>query len=94
MQFPYFGNTFHCFFAGTIADFYSTQYNNLAGTEELYAKEENRPHGHFCKSCSRLSVVEKAAAMDINRMMNFPMRLSDSEKKWLENKTHDKRMNE
>ena len=46
---------------------------------------------HICKACSRLSVAEKAAAMDINRLMSFPMRrLSDSEKKWLEAKMRDK----
>ena len=46
---------------------------------------------HICKACSRLSAAEKAAAMDINRMMNFPMRrLSDGEKKWLQGKMHDK----
>lgn len=47
---------------------------------------------HICKACSRLSASEKAAAMDMNRLMNLPMkRLSESEKKWLESKTHDKR---
>ena len=33
---------------------------------------------HICKSCSRLNETEKAAAMDMNRLMSFPMRrLSD-----------------
>ena len=37
---------------------------------------------HMCKSCSRLNETEKAAAMDMNRLMSFPMRrLSDSERK-------------
>lgn len=43
--------------------------------------KRKRPHGHYCKACSRLSAAEKAAVMDMNRLMNFPMRLlSNSEK--------------
>ncbi len=46
---------------------------------------------HICKACSRLSAAEKAEAMDMNRLMSFPMRrLSDSDKKWLQAKMHDK----
>ena len=47
---------------------------------------------HICKACSRLSAAEKAEAMTINRLMNFPMgRLSEGDKKWLENRVHDRR---
>ena len=68
-------------------------YCKICGEYKANEKFPGKGHAaHICKSCSRLSAAEKAVAMDINRMMDFPMRrLSDSEKKWLENKTHDKR---
>ena len=60
---------------------------------EYKANEKFSGKGHaanICKACSRLSVAEKAAAMDMNRLMDFPMRrLSDSDKKWLKAKMHD-----
>lgn len=55
----------------------------------------NKPSGkghvaHICKACFHLSAAEKAAAMDMNRLMSFPMRrLSESEKKWLKAKMKD-----
>lgn len=68
-------------------------YCKICGEYKANEKFSGKGHAaHICKSCSRLSAAEKAAAMDINRMMNFPMRrLSDSERKWLETKTNDKR---
>lgn len=67
-------------------------YCKICGEYKANEKFSGKGHAaHICKSCSRLSVAEKAAAMDINRMMNFPMRrLSDGEKKWLQGKMHDK----
>ncbi len=69
-------------------------YCKICGEYKANEKFSGKGHAaHICKSCSRLSAAEKAAAMDINRMMNLPMRrLSDNEKKWLENKMHDKRL--
>ena len=62
--------------------------------DEYKANEKFSGKGHaahICKACSRLSVAEKASAMDMNRLMSFPMRrLSDSEKKWLQAEMHDK----
>ena len=68
-------------------------YCKICGEYKANEKFSGKGHAaHICKSCSRLSAAEKAAAMDINRLMNLPMRrLSDSEKKWLKTKTHDKR---
>ena len=68
-------------------------YCKICGEYKANEKFSGKGHAaHICKSCSRLSAAEKAAAMDINRIMNFSMRrLSDGEKKWLENKTHDRR---
>ena len=67
-------------------------YCKICGEYKANEKFSGKGHAaHICKSCSRLSAAEKAAAMDINRMMNFPMRrLSDGEKKWLQGKMHDK----
>ena len=68
-------------------------YCKICGEYKANEKFSGKGHAaHICKSCSRLSAAEKAAAMDINRMMNFPVRrLSDSERKWLETKVHDSR---
>lgn len=67
-------------------------YCKICGEYKANEKFSGKGHAaHICKSCSRLSAAEKAAAMDINRMMGFPMRrLSDGEKKWLQGKMHDK----
>lgn len=68
-------------------------YCKICGEYKANEKFSGKGHAaHICKACSRLSAAEKAAATDINRLMKLPMRrLSDSEKKWLEAKTHDKR---
>jgi len=67
-------------------------YCKICGEYKANEKFSGKGHAaHICRACSRLSAAEKAAAMDRNRLMNFPMRrLSDSEKKWLEAKMHDK----
>ena len=56
-------------------------YCKICGEYKANEKFSGKGHAaHICKSCSRLSAAEKAAAMDINRMMGFPMRrLSDGE---------------
>lgn len=47
---------------------------------------------HICKACAHLTATEQAEAMTLTRLYNLPAsRLNDSEKKWLENRTHDKR---
>lgn len=67
-------------------------YCKICGEYKANEKFSGKGHAaHICKACSRLSAVEKAVAMDMNRLMSFPMRrLSDSEKKWLQAKMHDK----
>lgn len=67
-------------------------YCKICGEYKANEKFSEKGHtAHICKACSRLSAAEKAAAMDMNRLMSFPMRrLSDSEKKWLQAKMHDK----
>ena len=66
-------------------------YCKICGEYKANEKFSGKGHAaHICKACSRLSAAEKAAAMDINRLMNFPMRrLSEGEKKWLKAKMKD-----
>lgn len=68
-------------------------YCKICGEYKANEKFSGRGHAaHICKTCSKLSAAEKAEAMTINRLMDFPMgRLSASEKKWLENRVHDRR---
>ena len=66
-------------------------YCKICGEYKANEKFSGKGHAaHICKACSRLSAAEKAVTMDINRLMNFPMRrLSESEKKWLKAKMKD-----
>ena len=68
-------------------------YCKICGEYKANEKFSGKGHAaHICKACSKLSAAEKAEAMTINRLMDMPMnRLSESEKKWLENRMHDRR---
>lgn len=68
-------------------------YCKICGQYKAHEKFSGKGHAsHICKACSRLSPEEKAEAMTVNRLMNFPMRrLTDSERKWLEARMHDSR---
>jgi len=68
-------------------------YCKICGEYKANEKFSGKGHTtHICKACSRLSAAEKAEAMTINRLYDLPLRrLTDSEKKWLENRVHDKR---
>ncbi len=47
---------------------------------------------HICKACSRLSAAQQAEQMTLNRLEGMAMRyLTESEIKWLRNRTHDPR---
>ncbi len=63
----------------------------ICGEYKANEKFSGKGHAaHICKACSRLSAAEKAVTMDINRLMNFPMRrISEGEKKWLKAKMKD-----
>ncbi len=56
-------------------------YCKICGEYKANEKFSGKGHAaHICKACSRLSAAEKAAVMDINRLMSFPMRrLSEGE---------------
>ena len=66
-------------------------YCKICGEYKANEKFSGKGHAaHICKACSRLSAAEKAAAMDMSRLMDFPMRrLSENEKKWLKTKMKD-----
>lgn len=68
-------------------------YCKICGEYKANEKFSGKGHAaHICKTCSRLSAAEKAETQTITRLMNFNMgRLSASEKKWLENRVHDRR---
>ena len=68
-------------------------YCKICGQYKANEKFSGKVHAaHICKACSGLSAAEKAEAMTINRLMDFPVgRLSASDKNWLENRLHDKR---
>lgn len=66
-------------------------YCKICGEYKANEKFFGKGHAaHISKSCFRLSTAEETVAMDMNRLMNFPMRrLSGSEKKWLKAKMQD-----
>lgn len=66
-------------------------YCKICGKYKANEKFSGKGHAaHICKACTRLSVAEKAEAMDMSRLMGFPMRrFSDSERKWLQAKMYD-----
>ena len=68
-------------------------YCKICGEYKANEKFSGKGHAaHICKACSMLSAAEKAEAMTINRLMNFPLgRMSANDKKWLENRVHDRR---
>ena len=68
-------------------------YCKICGEYKAYEKFSGMGHAnHICKACSKLSAEEKAEAQTITQLMNFhPGRLNESEKKWLENRVHDRR---
>lgn len=68
-------------------------YCKICGEYKANEKFSGKGHAaHICKVCSKLSAAEKAEAMTMNRLLDFPMgRLNASDKKWLENRVHDRR---
>lgn len=68
-------------------------YCKICGEYKANEKFSGKGHAnHICKACSKLSAADKAEAQTITRLMNLHMgRLNDGEKKWLENRVHDRR---
>lgn len=68
-------------------------YCKICGQRKSNESFSGKGHAtHICKVCSRLTPAEQSEEMTLNRLMNLPMlRLTDAEKKWLKNRTHDER---
>ena len=68
-------------------------YCKVCGQHKANEQFSGKGHSaHICKACARLTATEQAEAMTLTRLYNLPAsRLNDSDKKWLENRTHDKR---
>lgn len=68
-------------------------YCKICGQHKANEKFSGKGHAnHICKACSSLPAAAKAESQTMNRLMNLPTRrLTDSEKKWLENRVHDSR---
>ena len=68
-------------------------YCKICGEYKANEKFSGKGHAaHICKACSKLSAAGRAEAQTVARLMNFGMgRLNVSEKKWLENRIHDRR---
>ncbi len=68
-------------------------YCKICGERKANEKFSGKGHSnHICKDCSKLSPAEQAESMTINRLLNLDfIHLSQADKKWLENRTRDKR---
>lgn len=68
-------------------------YCKVCGQHKANEQFSGKGHSaHICKACARLTATEQAETMTLTRLYNLPAsRLNDSDKKWLENRTHDKR---
>lgn len=68
-------------------------YCKICGEYKANEKFSGKGHAaHICKACAKLPAAEKAERETITRLMNLPMgRLSESQQKWLKNRTQDSR---
>lgn len=68
-------------------------YCKICGERKSNESFSGKGHAaHICKTCSRLSPQQQAEQMTLNRLSELPMRyLSNSEIKWLKNRTDDHR---
>lgn len=67
-------------------------YCKICGEYKANEKFSGRGHAnHICKPCASLPADKKAEFETLNRIRNLPFRLTDEQKKWLKNRTKDKR---
>ena len=67
-------------------------YCRVCGEYKANEKFSGKGHAaHICKSCARLPPEKQAEEMTLNRLLNLPWYLSKEQRKWLENRRHDKR---
>ena len=65
----------------------------ICGLRKSNESFSGRGHAnHICKECAKLPPERQAEEMTLTRLMNLPFRrLTDSELKWLRNRTQDQR---
>ena len=68
-------------------------YCKICGARKSNESFSGKGHAaHICKACSQLSPQQQAEQMTLNRLSELPMRyLSNTEVKWLKNRTSDHR---
>ena len=68
-------------------------YCKICGEHKANEKFSGKGHtAHICNACSRLSIEDKSLYLDMNRLSALQMKqLTDSDKKWLKKRVHDKR---
>lgn len=67
-------------------------YCKVCGKYKANEKFSGKGHAnHICKSCASLPAEKKAELETLTRIQNLPFRLSAEQKKWLSNRTKDKR---
>lgn len=68
-------------------------YCKICGERKSNESFSGKGHAaHICKACSRLSPQQQAEQITLNRLSELPMRyLSNTEIKWLKNRTSDHR---
>lgn len=67
-------------------------YCKVCGEYKSNEKFSGKGHAnHICKACASLPAERKAELETLNRIRNLPFRLTADQKKWLKNRTKDKR---
>ena len=67
-------------------------YCKVCGEYKANEKFSGKGHAaHICKACARLPPEKQAEEMALNRLYNLPWQLSKEQRKWLENRRHDRR---
>ncbi|MFI3326977.1 MAG: hypothetical protein R3Y35_12535 [Clostridia bacterium] len=68
-------------------------YCKICGEHKANEKFSGKGHSnHICKSCSKLSAERKSELMALTKIHNMSLKyINETDKKWLKNKTRDKR---
>lgn len=71
----------------------SGHYCKVCGMRKSNESFSGKGHAaHICKACAKLKPEQQAEQMTLNRLVDLPLRrLTDSELRWLRNRTHDRR---
>ena len=71
----------------------SGHYCKVCGMRKSNESFSGKGHvAHICKACAKLKPEQQAEQMTLNRLAELPLRrLTDSEFRWLKNRTHDRR---